>query len=194
MGYDELMRDLLREAESRAEGIVSLAREEARRAIAAALEQAEQSTGRFEENESREAERARRIQMNRVRGEERAIRMAAEAALADKVFALLEKRLRVLGSKADYAALFGRLFEEMRPDLPEADLIVYADEKVRPRLKERLRGREVRFEPLPEEEWGGVEVSDAARSVRIRNTFRGRLAKSRPQLLVEIHKWMSGHD
>ena len=194
MGYDELMRDLLREAESRAEGIVSLAREEARRAIAAALEQAEQSTGRFEENESREAERARRIQMNRVLGEERAIRMAAEAALGDKVFALLEKRLRALGSQADYAALVGRLFEEMRSDLPEADLIVYADEKVRPRLKERLRGREVRFEPLPEEEWGGVEVSDAARSVRIRNTFRGRLAKSRPQLLVEIHKWMSGHD
>ena len=194
MGYEELIQDLIRESESKAERILGGVREEARRMIAEAMERAEQMSRQFQDGLDREAGRERSVRMNRVKMEGRVIVLQARVALMEEVFTRLEDRLRSLPQRKDYPRLVERLYQEIFPELPEGVAVVRADAKALPVLKTLIKGRKVRFESLPEEEFGGLEASDEAGRFLVRNTLKARFLKARSQFMIEINRWLSEAD
>jgi hypothetical protein len=46
----------------------------------------------------------------------------------------------------------------------------------------------IRFEPLPEGEIAGVEVSDEGGAFLLRNTLRSRFVKALPALMAEVSR------
>lgn len=191
MGYEELIRDLIREAEAKKEEIAGRGREEARNILAEAMEQVGRMERQFQDTLDREVNRERLIRMNRIQMEARAILLQARVSFVEEVLARLEDRLRRLPQEKDYPQHVRQLYREALLELPEGDVIVRADAKTLTVLQSLVKDRPVRFEPLPEEAIGGVEVSDEAGSFRVQNTWRARLSKARPQLMVEINRWLS---
>lgn len=191
MGYEELIRDLVREAEAKKEEIARRGREEARNIIAEAMEQVGRMERQFQDTLDREVNRERLIRMNRIQMEARAILLQARVSFVEEVFTRLEDRLRHLPQEKHYPRLVEQLYQEILPELPEGNVTIRADAKAMAVLKSLVRGRQVKFEPLPEEEIGGVEISDGAETLRVRNTLKARLLKARPQVMVEINRWLS---
>ncbi len=190
MGYEELIQELVREAEAKAEEILRIAREEEKHLMGDAAERAERMEKRFREDLAREVEQERRVRMNRLRMEVRAILLRARSSLVEEVFKRLEERLRSLRGEKSYPAVAERLCREILPELPEGNITLHADPAALAVLKPLVKDRPVRFEPLPADELGGIEISDEAGNVRIRNTLKARLAKARPRLMVELHRWL----
>jgi len=191
MGYEELIRDLIREAEAKKEEIAHRGREEARRLIAEAMEQSERMERQFEDTLAREVNRERLTRMNRIQMEGRAVLFQARVSLMEEIFTRLEDRLRRLPQEKHYPRLVEQLYQEILPELPEGNVTIRADAKAMTVLKSLVRGRQAKFEPLPEEEIGGVEISDGAETLRVQNTLKARLLKARPQVMVEINRWLS---
>lgn len=191
MGYEELIQDLLRETEAKKEEIAHRGREEASRLIAEAMEQSEHMGRQFEDTLAREVNRERLTRMNRIQMEGRAILLQARASLVEEVFTRLENRLRRLPQEKHYPRLVEQLYQEILPELPAGNVTIRADAKAMTVLKSLVRDRQATFEPLPEEEIGGLEISDRAEALRVRNTLKTRLLKARPQLMIEIHRWLS---
>ena len=194
MGYEELIHELIRSAERKKEEILNRAREAAEQTIARAKEKENGLEREFQAALAQEAERERRIRMNRAQIEARAVMLQARVSLMEEVFARLEDRLRRIAGEKDYPRLVEKLYQEILPEIPDGNITVRADSKATAAVKSLLGKRRVRFEPLPEEEIGGLEVLDEAGGIRIRNTLKARLLKARPQLMVEINRWLANHD
>lgn len=200
MGYSELAGYLIQQAEAKRSEILSRAREEADRRIAAAEADAKQAEAETEQRLDREIGLERRFQIETIRRETRTALLSARASLTEEVFSRIEARLRSLPGTPEYPILIRRLAAELLPALPEGKWIVWADSGVESLLRSLLwpgeRGghqpeRAVEFRPLPDEEIGGLMVADAAETVLIRNTLRSRLQRGRAAFLVEIYRWLS---
>ena len=191
MGHEALIQHLIRNAESKREEILRRGREEGARLIAEAEEEGRRRARASEKAAAREIGRERRVRMNRIERERRRLLLRAGSSMAEDILARLEERLRRLPQEENYPGLVERLYLEVHPEIPEGDLTIRADTNAQAALRRRLEGRPVRFEPLPEGEIGGLEVSDAAGTVFIRNTLKSRFLKGRPELIVEINRALS---
>lgn len=200
MGYSELVGYLIQQAEAKRSEILSRAFDAADRQIAEAEAEAKRAEEETEQRLAREIEPLRRRRIETIRKETRTALLSTRGSLTEEVFSRIEAGLRSLPGTPDYPILVRRLAAELLPELPEGELIVWADpdgpengaaasavSAVRSLLSERA----IEFRPLPDEEIGGLMVADAAETVLIRNTLRGRLRRSRPVLLVEIYRWLS---
>ena len=194
MGYEELTRHLLRTAETRRDGILARARDEAVKITEEARKKAETVEPDVRDATAREAERVRLLRMNRARQEANEMRLRARAAVADAVLARVEERLPLLLGEARYRAVAERLYREILPEFPEGNVILRADGVTRAALARSDSEARIRFEPLPETEIGGVEASDEGGSFLVRNTLRSRFVKARPALMVELWRRLPGPD
>lgn len=188
MGHEELVRHLIADAERRREEILSRARQAAGDRIARAGEAAAAMEREFRESLERDVARERDLRVSRARTETAAMELRAQACLADAVLALLTDRLSRLPGEARYAGVAELLYREIEPELPPGSVVLRADATARETLEPLTAGMRVRFAPLPRGELGGVTASDEEGRIRIRNTFRGRLQKARPELLAEIRR------
>ncbi len=194
MGYEELIRHLVRTAETRRDGILSRAREEAAKITEDARRTSESVERDGRDATGREVERARLLRMNRARQEANEVRLRARAAVVDAVLARVEERLPLLLGEARYPAVAERLYGEILPELPEGNVILRADGVTRAALERSVTAARIRFGPLPETEIGGVEASDEDGTFLVRNTLRSRFVKARPALMVELWRRLPGPD
>ena len=194
MGYEELTRHLLRTAETRRDGILARARDEAVKITEEARKKAETVQPGVRDATAREAEKVRLLRMNRARQEANEMRLRARAAVADAVLARVEERLPLLLGEARYRAVAERLYREILPEFPEGNVILRADGVTRAALARSDSEARIRFEPLPETEIGGVEASDEGGTFLVRNTLRSRFVKARPALMVELWRRLPGPD
>lgn len=194
MGHEELIRHLIGSAERRKGEILRQAREEAGRRVALALAQAEAMERDSREAFEREAARERDLRMSRARLEAKAVELRARASLADDILARLRERLSRVPSEARYPRVAERLYREILPEIPAGNVTLSADANALEALAPLTTDPRFRRVLLPEEEIGGVEASDEAGAIRIRNTLRARLENARPALMAEIHRCLVGAD
>lgn len=194
MGYEELIRHLVRTAETRRDGILARAREEAAKITEDARRTSESVERDGRDATGREMERARLLRMNRARQEASEVRLRARAAVVDAVLARVEERLPLLLGEARYPAVAERLYGEILPELPEGNVILRADGVTRAALERSVTAARIRFGQLPETEIGGVEASDEDGTFLVRNTLRSRFVKARPALMVELWRRLPGPD
>ncbi|MFA6149455.1 MAG: V-type ATP synthase subunit E [bacterium] len=194
MGYEELVRHLIRTAETRRDGILARAREEASRITEDARRKAEAVERETRESADRAAEREKLQRMNRVRQEANEVRLRARAAVADAVLARVEERLPLLLGEDRYPSIAERMYREILPELPAGNVTVRADGVLRAALESSAEAARIRFEPLPETEIGGVEGADEGGTFLVRNTLRSRFVKARPELLAELSRRLPGPD
>ena len=194
MGYEELTRHLIRTAETRRDGILARAREEAARTTEAARMKSETVEPDVRDVTAREAERARLLRMNRARQEANEAWLRARAGIVDAVLARVEERLQLLLGETRYPAVAERLYREILPEFPEGNVILRVDGITRSVIERSASDASIRFEPLPEKEIGGVEASDEDGTFLVRNTLRSRFVKARPALMVELWRRLPGPD
>jgi vacuolar-type H+-ATPase subunit E/Vma4 len=194
VGYEELTRHLIRTAETRRDGILARARDEAAKITGDALRTSEPVEQDLRDATAREAERARDRSMNRARQEANEVRLRARAGVVDAVLARVEERLPLLLGEARYPAVAEQLYREILPEFPAGNVILRADGVARAALEPAVSDARVRFEPLPETEIGGVEASDEDGTFLVRNTLRSRFLKARPELMVELWRRLPGPD
>lgn len=194
MGYEDLVRHLIRTAEARRDGILARAREEAAKITEDARRKSETVERDVRDTAVREASVVRDRRMNRVRQEANEVRLRARAAVADAVLARVEARLPLLLGEARYPAVAERLYREILPELPAGNVILRADGVTRAALEPSASAARIRFGPLPETEIGGVEASDEDGTFLVRNTLRSRFVKARPSLMVELWRRLPGPD
>lgn len=194
MGHEDLVRHLIGSAEVRKEEILGGARAEAARVRASALARAGELEQESGEALMRDVEREHRLRWNRARVAVRALRFRARAALAAEIVARLEQRVALLPGDAGYPRIAARLYGEIRPEVPEGEVVLRGDEAALAVLRSLATEPRFRFETLPEGEIGGVEASSAGGGLRLRNTLRSRLVKAMPELLMEIARSLGGRD
>jgi vacuolar-type H+-ATPase subunit E/Vma4 len=188
MGHEALARHLIGNAEGRKAEILDEAREEAGRRIARAMAQSEAMERASREMFEREATQERDLRLGRARLEAKAVELRAQAALAEDILARLRERLSRVPAGEGYPRVAERLYREILPEIPEGTVDLGADAYALEALAPLLADPRIRRVPLPEEEIGGVVVSDQAGAVRIRNTLKARLDNARPALMAEIHR------
>jgi V/A-type H+/Na+-transporting ATPase subunit E len=194
VGYEELTRHLIRTAETRRDGILARARDEAVKIKEEARKKSETVEPDVRDATAREAERARLLRMNRARQEANEARLRARAGVVDAILARVEERLMLLPGDAGYPAVAERLYREILPEFPEGNVILRVDGVTRAVVEASASEARIRFEPLPETEIGGVEASDEDGTFLVRNTLRSRFVKARPALMVELWKRLPGPD
>lgn len=194
MGHEDLVRHLIRSAEVRREEILVRARGGAAHIRASSLARAGELERESRETLARDAERERRLRWNRARLAIRAMRFRARAALAAEIVARLEARISLLPGDAGYPRVAARLYGEIRPELPEGNVVLRGDETTLAVLRSLAPEPRFRFETLPDGELGGVEASSAGGGLRLRNTLRSRLVKAMPEILTEIGRSLGGRD
>ena len=194
MGYEELIRHLIRTAETRRDGILARAREEAAKITEDALRKSETVAPDVRDATARESERVRDLRMNRVRQEANEAWLRARAGIVDAVLTRVEERLPLLLGDARYPAVAERLYLEILPEFPAGNVILRADEAARAALERSSSDARIRFGPLPETEIGGVDASDEAGTFLVRNTLRSRFVKARPALMIELWRRLPGPD
>jgi V/A-type H+-transporting ATPase subunit E len=194
VGYEELTRHLLRTAETRRDGILARAREEAVKIAEEARKKSETVEPDVRDAAAREAESARLLRMNRARQEANEAWLRARAGIVDAVLSRVEERLPLLLGEARYPAVAERLYREILPEFPEGNVILRVDGVTRTALERSASAARTRFGPLPETEIGGVEASDEDGTFLVRNTLRSRFVKARPALMVELWKRLPGPD
>ncbi|HLN79502.1 MAG TPA: V-type ATP synthase subunit E family protein, partial [Candidatus Bathyarchaeia archaeon] len=177
VGYEELIRHLIRTAETRRDGILARAREEAAKITEEARKNAETVERDGREATDREADRARDRSMNRARQEANEVRQRARAGVVDAVLARVEERLPLLLGDTHYPAVAERLYREILPEFPAGNVILRADGVTRAALERSAADARIRFGPLPEAEIGGVDASDEDGTFLVRNTLRSRFVK-----------------
>ncbi len=194
MGYEELVRHLIRGAEDRRDVLLARAREDAGRLEADAREKAAAAEDAARESAAREADRMRRARMDGARREAREMRIRARAAAAEAILARLEERLEDLAASPRFDRVADGLILELLPEIPPGNIVVRADARTARRLGPLAADPRCRLEPLPEGEIGGLEVSDEDGRFLLRNTLRSRLAAARPVLAAEIGRRLPAPD
>jgi vacuolar-type H+-ATPase subunit E/Vma4 len=194
VGYEELIRHLIRTAETRRDGILARAREEAAKITEDARRTSETVERDGRDGTGREASRARIQRMNRARQEANEMRLRARAAVVDAVLARVEERLPLLLGEARYPAVAERLYMEILPELLAGNILLHADGVVRAAVERSASAARIRFGALPETEIGGVDASDEDGTFLVRNTLRSRFVKARPALMVELWRRLPGPD
>ena len=197
MGYEELVRDLEREAGRKKEAVLTAAREEARQTIADAMQQCDRLEQEFQDTIARDLEHERVRLLNRARREARMKLAEVKSELVRLVFARLEEKLKAVAAGERYPSVLERLLNETKPEWPEGEIVIRADAGTRTLLKPLIGGRAARFEPIEKtaaggDPYGGFELSNREETVVIRNTFRSRLSKARPDLRVEMNRLLFG--
>ncbi|WP_261663151.1 V-type ATP synthase subunit E [Deinococcus sp. Marseille-Q6407] len=185
MALDKLLEN---EAQAEIERIRADARARAEQIVGAARAEAQELT----ESRSRVLDKQYQAGLTRARSaadlEMNAARLSAGEEGIAQVYGLVEQQLRDISGLPAYREILGRLLNEARQAVPEAEVA-----EVNPRDVELLRSMvsdlEVRGNPGIE---GGVRLISQGGKSGITNTLMGRLQTLRGGLTPEIRQMLTG--
>ncbi|KAF0216104.1 MAG: V-type H+-transporting ATPase subunit [Geobacteraceae bacterium] len=181
MGYQELIEALRREGEEKAGAIRREAEAEAERTRS----EAEAGLALLREEHAKRqavavAEKSREI-LAEAESKGRLIRLAAESVLAERLYELARRSLRLLREQG-YEALFAALAEELPPVKWETVRVNPADEE--PAGRHFPAAEIVTDNALT----GGMEVSGEGGRLCIVNTLEKRLERGWPEILPGLFR------
>ena len=185
MALDKLLEN---EAQAEIERIRADARARAEQIVAGARSEAQTLT----ESRSRVLEKQYQAGMTRARSsadlELNAARLSAGEEGIVQVYGLVEQQLRDIGSLPAYREILGRLLNEARQAVPQAEVA-----EVNPRDVELLRSMvtDLEVRPNPGIE-GGVRLVSHGGKSGITNTLMGRLQSLRGQLTPQVQQLLMG--
>lgn len=186
MGDESLASHLIGNAEARRDALLAEAREEAGRIVARARAEADGMAAEAAEALSRDVDRERSIRLEAARAEARRIVARERASLVEAILSRVAERIARLPGSPRYPAIAERLCREILPELPGDRCVVRVDPTTAEAFRRLAPDAACRFEPLPPDALGGVEVSDEEGAFRARNTLASRFQKARPTLVESI--------
>jgi vacuolar-type H+-ATPase subunit E/Vma4 len=186
MSYEQLIAALLAEGEAKRNEILGRARAEAERLIAQAAADAE-ALERQEERQVRDALAARRVEaLSRASMDRRRRLLHAKHEVLDAVWRRATEIALALSGQ-ERARVLQRLLDELLDAAPPGPLTVIIDPRERPHLAPYLTSRNLAVEERSRDDLLlGAEV--VAAGAILRASLTTRLAKARPQLLVELNQ------
>ena len=197
MGYEVLIKTLLKEGESKSREVVEKARKEAE----AIVHEAEEKANRFEQENRQSIQKeiqARRTKiLNQARMEGRQILLKVKHEVLEKVFEKAEERLRhqllKSGSEDLHRRFWSRLVEESLPENQPKDLKAILHDEAPAALERALREKGIPCERVRDPDlWLGFKLVTAGNQVAVINSYKTRLEKVRPNLLVAINALLFG--
>jgi vacuolar-type H+-ATPase subunit E/Vma4 len=197
MGYQTLIETLLKEGESKSREVVEKARKEAE----AIIQDAEEKASRFvqESRQSIEKEvQARRTKiLNQARLEGRQILLKARHEVLEKVFEKAEERLQnqlvKSGSDDLHHRFWIKLVEESLLENRPEDLKAILHEEAPAALERVLREKGIPYGKVQHPDlWLGFKLVTAGNQVAVINSYKTRLEKVRPALLVALNALLFG--
>ncbi len=186
MAYDTLIAALLAEGEAKRKEIVNKARAEAERLLAQAVADAE-ILERKEERRVRHELAARRAEASsRASIDRRRLFLQAKHEVLDAIWKRTTEMAMALAGRERARVLRG-LLDALLEAAPPGPLTVIIDPRERPHLIPYLKSRNLTVEERSDDELLlGAEV--VADGVILRTSLATRLAKARPQLLIELNR------
>ncbi len=197
MGYEVLIETLLKEGESKSREVVEKARKEAE----AIVLQAEEKANRFEKESRQSIEKevqARRTKiLNQARMEGRQIILKAKHEVLEKVFEKAEERLQQQlvksGSEDLDHRFWSKLVEESLTENRPKDLKAILHDETPVALERALREKGIPCERVRDPDlWLGFKLVTAGNQVAVINSYKTRLEKARPYLLVALNALLFG--
>jgi vacuolar-type H+-ATPase subunit E/Vma4 len=197
MGYEVLIQTLLKEGENKSREIIEKARAESEAILREAKERACRLEQENRERLQKEIQARRAGILNRARIEGRGILLEAKHAVLDRVFERAKERLHDLLKQAGCGDptrhIWTRLVEESLPEGRPAGLKAILHEGAPHDLEEILRVREVGCERVNDPDlWFGFRLVSSGGEMVVTNSYKARLEKVRPDLLVELNALLFG--
>ena len=197
MGYQVLIETLLKEGENMSREILEKARAESEAILRDAKEKAEQVEKDSRDLLQKEIEARRARILNQARMEGRRILLKAKHEILDRVFERAEERLRDQLKQAGREGLSRRfwtsLVEESLPEPRPAGLKALLHEEATGDLERVLHERGIECERVQDPDlWYGFRLVSAGGERVVTNSYRARLEKIRPDLLVELNALLFG--
>lgn len=186
MGDESLASHLIGNAETRRDALLAAARDDAGRLVAQASAEADRLAAEAVETLARDAARERSLRLGSARNEARRIVARARATLVEAILARVAERIALVPGSARYPEVAERLCREILPELPGERCVVSADPATAEAFRRLAPEAACRFEPLPPDAIGGIELSDEEGAFRARNTLASRFRKARPTLVESI--------
>ncbi len=186
MAYDTLIAALLAEGEAKRKEIVNKARAQAEGLIARAAAEAETLEREADRRVREELARQREESLSRASLTRRRLLLQAKHEVLDAVWQrTAEKAMALTG--ADRARILQGLLDELLEAVPTGPLTVIIDRRERAAVAPLLEARKLAVEERSRDDLllGAEIVADGE---ILRTSFATRLAKARPQLLIELNR------
>lgn len=186
MAYDTLIAALLAEGEAKRKEIVNKARAQAEGLIARAAAEAETLEREADRRVREELARQREESLSRASLTRRRLLLQAKHEVLDAVWRrTAEKAMALTG--ADRARILQGLLDELLEAVPTGPLTVIIDRRERAAVAPLLEARKLAVEERSRDDLllGAEIVADGE---ILRTSFATRLAKARPQLLIELNR------
>lgn len=191
MAYDTLIAALLAEGEAKRKEILSKARAQAEGLIARAAAEAETLEREADRRVRDELARQREEALSRASLTRRHILLQAKHEVLDAVWRrTAEKAMALTG--ADRTRIVHGLLDELLEAAPTGPLTVIIDRRERDAVVPFLEARQLAVEVRSRDDLliGAEIVADGE---ILRTSFATRLAKARPQLLIELNDILFRH-
>jgi len=197
MGYQVLIETLLKEGESKSREIVEKARKEAE----AILHEAKEKADRFEQESRQSVQKEIQVRrtkiLNQERMEGRQSLLKAKYEVLDRIFEKAEERLHHQlvqgGSEERHRRLWAQWVEESLPENKAEGLKAILHDEAPAALEKALRERGIRCERVQDPDlWLGFKLVTAGNQVAVINSYKARLEKVKPGLLVALNALLFG--
>jgi V/A-type H+-transporting ATPase subunit E len=197
MGYQTLIETLLKEGESKSREVVEKARKEAE----AIVHEAEGEANRLEQESQQSIEKEVQTRktkiLNQARLQYRQSLLKAKHEVLEKVFKKVEERLQsqlIKGGSEDFHHRFWiRLVEESLSKNKPKDLRAILHDEAPVALERSLREKGIPCERVRDPDlWLGFKLVTAGNQVALINSYKARLEKVQPDLLVALNALLFG--
>ncbi|WP_447974706.1 V-type ATP synthase subunit E family protein [Nitrospira sp. Kam-Ns4a] len=186
MAYEHLIAALLEEGDAKCKGILRKARAEAERLIAEAAAAAATLEREADQSTQSELARQRAEALSRASLSRRHLLLQAKHEVLDAVWRRVTETAAAL-TGPDRARVLRGLLDELLAAAPPGPLTVIIDPRERASLAPYLRARNLTMEERSQDDLllGAAVVADGE---ILRTSLATRLAKARPQLLLELNR------
>ncbi len=186
MPYDTLIAALLAEGEAKRKEILSKARAQAEGLIAQAAAEAERVEREADRRVRDELARQREEALSRASISRRRLLLQAKHEVLDAVWRRASEKAMAL-TGADRARIVQGLLDELLDAAPPGPLTVIIDRREQAALAPHLEARKLAVEERSRDDLLlGAEI--VAGGEILRTSLTTRLAKARPQLMIELNR------
>lgn len=195
---ERLSRDILQQAESEAEVLISDAKKKADQLLESAREQAETVRNQLLEKARRDSERIRSQAIATTQLKVRTMQLEAREALLQDVFAAALKKLPTLQQRNDYSAIVEKMILEALSQIGSNNIVLHADKETIKILSSSFLSKinssssgSVQVGSILEEKTG-ISASTADGHLVFDNSFETRLQKLESNLRAPVYHLLMG--
>jgi vacuolar-type H+-ATPase subunit E/Vma4 len=186
MAYETLIAALLQEGEARSKAILSKARADADRLVAEAEAAAEASDREAELQAREEVTRQRTAILGRASIAARRNLLEAKREVLEAVWRRVTEKTMALQAH-ERTKIMEALLDELLAEAPPGPLQAVIDGRERAYVEDRLRDRNIPFHVQNRDDLLlGLELEGDGEVLR--NSLATRLAKARPELVIELNR------